>query len=329
MSVLRYLARRIVNYAILLFIAVSLAYLVASAALDPRNAFDRQNPNLNWAAVNASLTAYNINPETSIWTRYVRWLNMVFVHWNWGWTPRGEMINSLIATRIGVSVRLVTIGTILSLVLGVALGAWSAVRQYHWSDRVVSLICMLLISTPTMVLAVVMQLAAIRFNQATGTQFFQFIGETGTHGNYFGAALISRLQHLLLPTISLTALSMATYSRYQRNLMLDTLGADYVRTARAKGLRKSYAIRHHALRNAIIPMATYFAFGVATVFVGATVTEQVFGWNGMGLYSVTSIQNQDINGTVAVVAFSGVCVLAGALLSDILIAAIDPRVRAR
>ena len=76
-------------------------------------------------------------------------------------------------------------------------------------------------------------------------------------------------------------------------------------------------------------MATYFAFGVAQVFVGATTTEQVYGWNGMGLYSVTSIQNQDINGTVAVVAFSGVCVLAGALLSDLLIAVVDPRVRAR
>ncbi|MCI1747390.1 MAG: ABC transporter permease [Acidipropionibacterium sp.] len=329
MFVLRYLARRIVNYAILLFIAVSLGYLVASAALDPRNAFDWTNPNLNKAAVNASLTQYNINPDTSIWLRYGRWLRMVFLHWNWGWTPRGEAINSLIATRIGVSVRLVTIGTILSLVGGVAVGAWSAVRQYHWSDRIVSFICMLLISTPTMVLAVVMQLGATRFNQATGTQFFQFIGETGQHPSYFGAGLIDRLQHLLLPTISLAALSMATYSRYQRNLMLDTLGADYVRTARAKGLRKSRAIRHHALRNAIIPMATYFAFGVAQVFVGATITEQVYGWNGMGLYSVTSIQQQDINGTVAVVAFSGVCVLAGALLSDILIAAIDPRVRAR
>ncbi len=329
MSVLRYLLRRLVNYAILLFLAVSLAYLVASAALDPRNAFDRTNPNLNWAAVNASLTEYNNNPDTSIWVRYERWLKMVFLHGNWGWTPRGEAINALIATRIGVSTRLVTIGTILSLVGGVALGAWSAVRQYRWSDRIVSFICMVLISTPTMVLAVLMQLGATKFNQATGTQFFQFIGETGQHGSYFGAAFINRLQHLLLPTISLAALSMATYSRYQRNLMLDTLGADYVRTARAKGLRKSKAIRHHALRNAIIPMATYFAFGVAGVFVGATVTEQVYGWNGMGLYSVTSIQQQDINGTVAVVAFSGVCVLAGALLSDILIAAIDPRVRAR
>lgn len=326
---LRYVVRRLVNYAVLLFIAVSLAYLVASSALDPRNAFDRSNPKLNWGAVNASLTEYNINPETSIWVRYERWLRMVFLHWNWGWTPRGEAINTLIGTRVGVSVRLVTIGTVIAMAGGVAVGAWSAVRQYGWGDRIVSFICMLLISTPTMVLAVVLQLGATKFNQATGTQFFQFIGETGQHGSYLGAGFVNRLQHLLLPTISLAALSLASYSRYQRNLMLDTLGADYVRTARAKGLRKSQAIRHHALRNAIIPMATYFAFGVAEIFVGAAVTEQVYAWNGMGSYSVTSIQQQDINGAVAVVAFSGVCTLAGALLSDVLIAIIDPRVRAR
>ena len=76
---LKYLLRRLVNYVVLLFIAVSLAYLVASAALDPRNAFDRTNPKLNWDSVNATLTDYNINPDTSIWTRYVRWLEMVSV----------------------------------------------------------------------------------------------------------------------------------------------------------------------------------------------------------------------------------------------------------
>ena len=209
------------------------------------------------------------------------------------------------------------------MVGGVAISAWSAVRQYSAADRIVSFLCLLLISTPTMVLAVLLQLCAIRFNQAIGTQFFQFIGEVGSHGNYFGAEFLSRMQHLLLPTISLSALSLASYSRYQRNLMLDTLGADYVRTARAKGLRKGRAIRHHALRNAIIPMATYFAFGVATI------SEQVYAWNGVGSYSVMSIQQNDINGSVAVVAFSGLCTLTGALLSDILIAVIDPRVRAR
>ncbi len=325
---LRFLLRRLANYVLLLFLAVSLAYILASVAMDPRNAFDWTNPNLNRDAVNATLTSYNINPDTSPLVRYTRWLKMVFGDWNWGFTPKGDSINELMSTRVWVSLRLVTLGTMLGMIGGVALGAWTAVKQYSAVDRGFSLLALLLISTPTLVLAVVLQMAATQANTMAGYPLFEFIGETGQSDGTTVGRLVDRAQHLLLPTLSLSLAQIATYSRYQRNLMLDTLGADYVRTARAKGLRKGKAIRHHALRNAIIPMATYFAFSVALVFTGAAMTERIYGWHGMGAYSVDSITAQDINGTAAVVAFSGVCVLAGALLSDILIAAIDPRVRA-
>lgn len=109
--------------------------------------------------------------------------------------------------------------------------------------------------------------------------------------------------------------------------MLDTLGADYVRTARAKGLVKRKAVTRHALRTALIPMATYFAFALATLFTGAAVTERVYTWHGIGEYSVNSISQMDINGATAVVAFSGLCTLTGALLSDVFVAIVDPRVR--
>lgn len=324
---LRFLLRRLANYVLLLFIAVSLAFILASVSMDPRQAFDWTNPSLNRAAVNATLTNYNINPETSPLLRYSRWLKMVFGDWNWGFTPKGDSINELMGTKVWVSLRLMTIGTVLGIIGGVVIGAWSAVRQYSKADRIISFFALLLISTPVLVLAPSLQMVATWVNTAAGMPIFEFIGETGQHGEYFGAGLMDRMQHLVLPTLSLSLMQMASYSRYQRNLMLDTLGADYVRTARAKGLRKAKAIRHHALRNAIIPMATYFAFSVALVFTGAAMTERIYGWHGMGAYSVDSITAQDINGTAAVVAFSGVCVLTGALLSDILIAAIDPRVR--
>ena len=131
----------------------------------------------------------------------------------------------------------------------------------------------------------------------------------------------------LLPTLTLTLTGVAYYSRIQRNLMLDTLGADYVRTARAKGLRKGKALSRHALRTALIPTGTYFAFSMATIFVGSAIVELVYGWHGMGNYGVTSIQQHDINGTVAVAAFAGLCVLVGAMLADIMVAVLDPRVR--
>lgn len=324
---LKFVGRRLLSYTLLLFLATSLAYLIASVALDPTANLDLTNPNLNRQAVENTLNDYNINPADSPFVRYGRWLKAVATDWDWGSTPRGESVNDLVGTRIWVSVRLVTIGTIVGIVFGVGIGAWSAVRQYSKADHVVSIASLIFISTPVLVLAVILQILAIEFNQATGWRFFEFIGETGRSGDYFGAGLMDRLQHLLLPTLSLSVFSIAVYSRYQRNLMLDTLGADYVRTARAKGLPKGLAIRRHALRNAIIPMATFFAFDVATIFTGAAITETLFGWHGMGEYLIQSIQRQDINGITATAAFSGLCVLAGATLSDILIAAVDPRVR--
>lgn len=323
----KFVVRRVASYLVLLFVATSLAYIIASIALDPRAIIDVTNADLNRQAIENTLTAYNINPSDPLLLRYWRWLTAVVTDWDWGSTPRGESVNDLVSVRAMVSVRLVTLGTFIGIISGVFTGAWSAVRQYSKADHVVSTTSLLFISTPVIVLAVVLQILAIKFNQATGTQFFEFIGETGATGDYFGAALVDRLQHLVLPTLSISLFSAAVYSRYQRNLMLDTLGADYVRTARAKGLRKPLAIRRHALRNAIIPMATFFAFDIATIFVGAAITEILFGWHGMGEYLIQSVQRQDINGITATAAFSGATILVGATLSDILIAAVDPRVR--
>ena len=314
-----YLVRRIANYALLLFIATSLAYLLASASLDPANNWNREDPTLNWDAINASLIEYNISSELPVWDRYLSWFHSVVLSWDWGSTPKGEAVNGILGTKIGVSLRLVVIGAAVGMVGGVALGAWTATRQYKLSDRVISLLSMILISTPAMVIAILLQVLAVEFNRTTGYQVFEFTGE--------GSGVVSRLQHLFLPTLSMSLGGVASYSRYQRNLMLDTLGADYVRTARAKGLIKRKAVTRHALRTALIPMATYFAFALAALFTGAAITESVYGWHGMGEYSIQSIFKYDINGVTAVVAFSGLCTLTGALLSDVFVAIVDPRVR--
>ena len=316
---LPYLARRIANYAVLLFIATSLAYLLASASLDPSALWNRQDPSLNWDAIHANLVKYNISHDMPVWDRYVTWLRNVVLHWDWGRTPKGELINTLIGTKIFVSVRLVFLGAAIGMVGGVALGAWTATRQYRFSDRAISLISMIIISTPAMVIAILLQVLAVQVNRSSGYQIFEFTGE--------GEGALGGLQHLLLPTLSMSLGGIASYSRFQRNLMLDTLGADYVRTARAKGLVKRKALTRHALRTALIPMATYFAFALATLFTGAAITERVYGWHGMGEYSISAISGMDINGVTAVVAFSGLCTLTGALLSDVFVAIVDPRVR--
>lgn len=323
----RYLLRRLVNYLILLVIAVSLSYLLAATSLNPRAVYLIRNPPLNPASIDAALLQYNLSDKVPLLQRYWTWLTDIVLHWNWGYSPTGVPVGPEIARRALVSVRLLVLGTFIGIISGVAAGAWSATRQYGVRDRVITVISLFFLSTPTFVTATVLVILATNFNNATGIPFFEFTGETGTVGTEPLGWLWDRLQHLLLPTIVLVIVNFASFSRIQRNLMLDSLGADYVRTARAKGLRKQKAVMKHALRTSLIPTGTYFAFSVATLFVGATVTETIFSFNGLGQYSVTTITQNDVNGTVAVVAFSGVCVLVGAMLSDVMVAVLDPRVR--
>ena len=323
---LRYIGKRMLNYLVLLYVAVSLTFLLAATQLNPRALWAVRQPPVDPAIVEAQLLKYNLSDTVPLFERYWVWLSGVF-RGDWGYSPLGVAVSDEIAARMWVSLRLLLIGTLVGLVLGVAAGAWTATRQYRASDRVVTAVSLLIISTPAFVIGHLTQIGATWFNNATSSRFFEFIGETGDVGGYPLAWLVDRLQHLFLPTLVLIVLGAASMSRIQRNLMLDSLGADYVRTARAKGLPQGKAVMKHALRTALIPTGTYVAFSVATMFVGATFTERIFSFPGIGQYGVDTINKHDVNGVVAVTAFAGVCVLAGAVLSDIMVAILDPRVR--
>jgi peptide/nickel transport system permease protein len=323
---LRYIGKRLLNYLVLLYVAVSLTFVLAATQLNPRALFELRQPPVPADIVEAQLLQYNLSDSVPLAERYWIWLTGV-LHGDWGYSPLGVNVAEQISTRMWVSLRLLLIGTVAGIVIGVAVGAWSATRQYRPSDRAITALSLLVISTPAFVIGHVSQMLAIGFNNATGTRTFEFIGESGDIGNYPLADLVDRLQHLFLPTVVLIILGAASMSRIQRNLMLDSLGADYVRTARAKGLPQGKAVMKHALRTALIPTGTYVAFSVATMFVGATFTERIFSFPGIGQYGVDTITNRDVNGVVAVTAFAGVCVLVGAILSDIMVAILDPRVR--
>jgi peptide/nickel transport system permease protein len=208
------------------------------------------------------------------------------------------------------------------------LGAWSAVRQYRLSDRVITVASLLLLSAPTFVVANVLILGSLRVNSLLGVQLFEYTGETSADA--VGGAwnqLVDRVQHLVLPTFTLALGFAASYSRYQRNAMLDVLGQDFIRTARAKGLTRRQALFKHGLRTALIPMATLFAYGMSGVVTGAVFIEKIFGWHGMGEWAVQGIATQDTNIIAAVSVFTGAVVLLAGLLSDVIYAALDPRVR--
>lgn len=323
---LRYIGRRFANYVILLFVAVSFTYVLAATQLNPRALFQARQPPIPEEVIEAQLLRYNLSETVPLYERYWIWLTGIF-RGDWGYSPLGASVAEEVSNRMWVSLRLVLIGTLAGILIGVLVGAWTATRQYRVSDRAVTALSLLVVSTPAFVIAHVSQIWATAINNATGLRIFEFIGEYGEVGDYPLAGLVDRLQHLFLPTLVLTVLGAASMSRIQRNLMLDSLGADYVRTARAKGLPQSKAVMKHALRTALIPTGTYVAFSVATMFTGATFTERIFSFPGMGQYGVDTIGNRDVHGVVAVTAFAGVCVLVGAVLSDIMVAILDPRVR--
>ncbi|MGP4054438.1 ABC transporter permease [Mycobacterium sp. 4D054] len=321
----RFLARRLLNYVVLLGLASFLTFTLTSVMFDPLDSLLERNPRPPQAVIDAK--AAELNLDKPIPVRYADWLGGA-VRGDFGTTVGGQPVSDELWRRIGVSLRLVIIGSIVGTVLGVVAGAWGAVRQYRLSDRVITTLALLILSAPTFVIANLLILAALNANSALGVQLFEYTGETSSDA--VGGAwnqFVDRLQHLVLPTLTLALGAMAGYSRYQRNAMLDVLGQDFIRTARAKGLTRRQALFRHGLRTALIPMATLFAYGVGGLFTGAVFVEKIFGWHGIGEWFIQGIATQDTNIVVAITVFTGLTVLLAGLLSDVLYAALDPRVR--
>jgi peptide/nickel transport system permease protein len=214
------------------------------------------------------------------------------------------------------------------MLVGVIVGAWGAIRQYHLSDRVITVLSLIILSIPSFVLAGLLILAGLRVNMITGVQMFLYTGETSPirPGGWWDQ-LVDRAQHIVLPSLTLALAAIAGFSRYQRNAMLDVLSEEFIRTARAKGLTRRRALFKHGLRTALIPLATLFAYGISGLVVGAIFVEKIFGWHGMGEWVVLGISTQDTNVVAAIALFSGAAVLLAGLLSDVFYALLDPRIR--
>ncbi|WP_077597669.1 ABC transporter permease [Olsenella urininfantis] len=322
-----YIAKRVLSYMVMIFVATSLTYFLASAFMSPRSNYESRTPRPPQESIEASLNATNLNDKTPILERYKTWLGNIATHWDWGKTPTGSSVNEEMSSRLAASVQLMTLATVISIVVGVSLGVYTAQRQYQWQDRFFGGMASLFMVVPTVVLAILIVFFAIEVNQLAGTRLFYVTGLSSYDGTNPFMALLDFLQHILLPTVVLTIISSVGYHLGQRTYLLDEMHADYVRTARAKGLTRKQAIRKHALRASLIPTAVSVAFSIAGIFTGAVMTEKIFAIHGLGEYFINCINNNNIHGAVAVAAFSGACTLVGALLADLFAAALDPRIK--
>jgi peptide/nickel transport system permease protein len=323
----KFLVRRLVYLVVLVVVATAATYFLAAAALNPRSNFEGRNPPPPPEVVDARLDELNLNDKTPIIERFSRWVSGV-VHSDMGQTVDGASVNEEMGRRIGVSLRLLLIGSLLGTLVGIAAGAYGAVRQYGLTDHAMTLISFVILSIPTVVLSVFLANAGTSFNIGIGYRAVYNTGEyTPGLAEWSVSGLQDRIQHLILPSLVLILQGFAFYSRYQRNSMLDVLGSDFVRTAQAKGLRRSKALIKHALRTALIPMGTFFAYQFALIFIGSIFVEKIFTWHGMGEWFVQSIQKNDVNATAAIGMFVAVLVLIAGFLSDVATVVLDPRIR--
>ena len=159
-----YIAKRLLNYLVMVFVATSFTFFLASAFMSPRSNFESRTPRPTQESIEASLYRTNLNDKTPVWERYTTWLHGVLTEFDWGMTPNGDSVNREISSRIGASVELMTLGTVLSIVIGVSLGVYTAQRQYQWQDRVFSGVASVFMVIPTVVLAILIVFFAIEIN---------------------------------------------------------------------------------------------------------------------------------------------------------------------
>jgi peptide/nickel transport system permease protein len=208
--------------------------------------------------------------------------------------------------------------------LGILIGVISAKRQYSGFDYAATTFSFLGYSIPIFWFALILQIVFVNIYEATGTRIFFTSGLSSPNAPNF---LIDRLQHLALPIIALAYLDMALYSRYMRSSMLEVINSDYVRTARAKGLRERVVTRRHALRNAMIPIVTLAALNFSALFGGVIVTETIFALDGMGLFFIRALSARDAYSVMAFLMVTSVIVVIGNMIADILYGVLDPRIR--
>ena len=322
-----YVVRRLLAAIPVLIIASFLAYVLVAISGDPLEPLKLRNPPAPQHTID--LEAHRLGLDENIFARYWNWLWGV-LHGNFGESVQSNYnIGENLGRSAAVTLRLVIVAMLLALVLAVVTGVISAVRQYSKFDYATPFLGFVFLAMPSFWIAIVLKDLAVRYNKNTGTTVFYTIGETSQ--NYESLSPAGKLGdivgHLVLPTVALALISYAAWSRYQRAAMLEVLNSDYVRLARAKGLRWRKVLTRHVLRTALIPLVTVTALDIAAILGGAIITETVFNWNGLGRMLLTGVGRADTNAVAGWLLLAGLVVIVFNVIADVLYAVLDPRIR--
>jgi len=321
----RFVVRRLFWYLPLLLVSSFVVFVLVASAGDPLA--DLRGPEVSQQSIDRRRSELGLDRPVVV--RYAHWLGAA-VRGDFGRRALEDTsVRALLWSRLQVTLRMVTAALLVAVVASVMVGTLGAARPYSLLDNVVSGIAMVLLSLPIFWLAMVLkEFLAIRLNALVGRELLSTLGASDprvTGG--IAARWADYMRHLVLPTLTLSSVLVASWSRYLRASMIEELSRDYVRAARAKGSSPTRVLVHHALPNSLVPFSSVAAVDLAGVLGGAVIVERVFNWQGMGQMLLDGVNSNDTNVVLAWLVVAAALVLTMNMLADIVAAHVDPRFR--
>ena len=313
----RYILRRLLQALPLLF-AISIASF-AILKITPGGPLAAYEGNPDFTEADRLRLEQAFGLDRPMPVQYLSWLGS-FLTLDWGYSfSSHQPVLQLIGERLPNTIYLMGTVFIVVLLFAIPIGVMTALKQYSIFDHVVTGATFAFLSTPTFWLGL---LLIILF----GLQLHWLpLGGMATPGEPFDVG--DRVRHLILPVATLALVQIGSHVRYLRASMLETIGQDFMRTARAKGLAERVVVLRHALKNAAIPLVTVIALDLPELFVGALVTEQIFGWPGMGRLFWDAATRSDYPVLQGILAVSSTLIVLANLVADVMYGYLDPRIR--
>jgi ABC-type dipeptide/oligopeptide/nickel transport system permease component len=339
MGLRRYIVRRMLLI-IPVLIGVSLiVFSLTRMTGDPASAYI--NEKMNSAQIADVYEKYHFNEP--VWKQYFYWLNGI-LHGDWGWSKTANMpVSDAIVYYLPATFELALLSTFLAVTIGIWLGTVSAVRKNRPFDQGTRVVSLIGVSIPVFwlgLLLLVIFYSQLSWFPAGGRVSQSYIlngivpNEMATGFYTIDSLLLGNVQlfgdvlwHLVLPAVVLAFGTIALILRIQRNSMLEVMGLDYIKTARAKGLPEKVVIKKHARKNALIPTTTVVGLAFGALLGGAVLTESIFAWPGLGRWSASSIQRMDTASILGFCLFIAFVYVIANLVVDIMYAYLDPRVK--
>jgi peptide/nickel transport system permease protein len=279
------------------------------------------NPQVSAQSIAAMRARFGLDQPWYV--QYVLWLKNIFLHLDFGESfSRHQPVFGVLRTALFNTFVLAGAAAVLAWALAIPLGILAAVKQNTWVDRVSSLAAFVGISVPEVFLA----LLFILFAAKTGWFPVGGMRSLDYEGLSWWGKAADLLHHLVLPAVVLATVPLAGRMRQMRANLLDVLRADYVTTARAKGLPERDVVLKHALRNALNPLITLFGYTLGTLLSGAFLVEVVMSWPGLGRITIDALVARDLYLIMGSVMMASTLLILGNLVADILLAVTDPRI---